>query len=253
MREKRVIPCLDIKDGLVVKGKRFKNLKPMGDPVRLAIKYMNEGADELVFLDISASCEKGKRNENWIKEVADKLSIPFIVGGGVDSVERASCIVALGASKISINTKALDDPNIIKKCALLLGSRAVVLAIDAKATKEGTWEVYAKGGTLPAGKDVIEWAKEGCNLGAGEILLTSIDRDGTDSGYDLKLIEAVREAVDVPIIASGGAGSLTHFIEALKAGADAVLAASVFHLGIYSITQVKKALEKEGFPVRKTW
>jgi len=129
----------------------------------------------------------------------------------------------------------------------------VVLAIDAKATKKGTWEVYAKGGTLPAGKDVIEWAKEGCNLGAGEILLTSIDRDGTDSGYDLKLIEAVREAVDVPIIASGGAGSLTHFIEALKAGADAVLAASVFHLGIYSITQVKKALEKEGFPVRKTW
>lgn len=253
MREKRVIPCLDIKDGLVVKGKRFQNLKPLGDPVKLAVKYMNEGADELVFLDISASWEKGKTNENWIKEVADKLSIPFIVGGGVDSAERASSIAALGASKISINTKALEDPKVIKKCALLLGNRAVVLAIDAKATKKGKWEVYAKGGTLPTGKDVIEWAKEGCSLGAGEILLTSIDRDGTDSGYDTKLIEAVREAVDVPLIASGGAGSLTHFIEALTAGADAVLAASVFHFGVYSIAQVKKALEKEGFPVRKTW
>ena len=218
MKKSDTLP--DIKDGLA-KGQALSKSKTLGDPVKLAVKYMNEGADELVF-DISASWEKGKRTK-IDKEVADKLSIPFIAGGGVDSAERASSIAALGASKISINTKALEDPNVIKKCALLLGNRAVVLAIDAKATKKGKWEVYAKGGTLPTGKDVIEWAKEGCSLGAGEILLTSIDRDGTDSGYDLKLIEAVREAVDVPLIASGGAGSLTHFIEALTAGADAVL------------------------------
>jgi len=174
-------------------------------------------------------------------------------GGGIGSPEEARDIVALGADKISINTKAISDPDLIKRCALLLGSQAVVLAIDAKATKDGKWEVYAKGGTVPTGKDAVEWARQGCSLGAGEILLTSIDRDGTDLGYDLNLIEAIRQAVDVPIIASGGAGKLHHFAEAIRAGADAVLAASVFHFGIYSISQVKEAIETEGFPVRKVW
>ncbi|SIN63997.1 imidazole glycerol phosphate synthase subunit hisF [Acetomicrobium flavidum] len=253
MLKKRVIPCLDVKGGSVVKGVQFENLKYLGDPAEAAEMYMNGGADELVFLDISASEEGRRTRKEWVHAVADKLFVPFTVGGGIGSPEEARDIVALGADKISINTKAISDPDLIKRCALLLGSQAVVLAIDAKATKDGKWEVYAKGGTVPTGKDAVEWARQGCSLGAGEILLTSIDRDGTDLGYDLNLIEAIRQAVDVPIIASGGAGSLHHFAEAIRAGADAVLAASVFHFGIYSISQVKEAIEKEGFPVRKVW
>jgi len=253
MLKKRVIPCLDVKGGSVVKGVQFENLKYLGDPAEAAEMYMNGGADELVFLDISASEEGRRTRKEWVHAVADKLFVPFTVGGGIGSPEEARDIVALGADKISINTKAISDPDLIKRCALLLGSQAVVLAIDAKATKDGKWEVYAKGGTVPTGKDAVEWAIQGCSLGAGEILLTSIDRDGTDLGYDLNLIEAIRQAVDVPIIASGGAGSLHHFAEAIRAGADAVLAASVFHFGIYSISQVKEAIEKEGFPVRKVW
>ena len=253
MLKKRVIPCLDVKDGSVVKGVQFENLKYLGDPAEAAEMYMNGGADELVFLDISASEEGRRTRKEWVHAVADKLFVPFTVGGGIGSPEEARDIVALGADKISINTKAISDPDLIKRCALLLGSQAVVLAIDAKATKDGKWEVYAKGGTVPTGKDAVEWARQGCSLGAGEILLTSIDRDGTDLGYDLNLIEAIRQAVDVPIIASGGAGRLHHFAEAIRAGADAVLAASVFHFGIYSISQVKEAIEKEGFPVRKVW
>jgi len=253
MLKKRVIPCLDVKGGSVVKGVQFENLKYLGDPAEAAEMYMNGGADELVFLDISASEEGRRTRKEWVHAVADKLFVPFTVGGGIGSPEEARDIVALGADKISINTKAISDPDLIKRCALLLGSQAVVLAIDAKATKDGKWEVYAKGGTVPTGKDAVEWARQGCSLGAGEILLTSIDRDGTDLGYDLNLIEAIRQAVDVPIIASGGAGKLHHFAEAIRAGADAVLAASVFHFGIYSISQVKEAIEKEGFPVRKVW
>ena len=253
MLKKRVIPCLDVKNGSVVKGVQFENLKYLGDPAEAAERYMNGGADELVFLDVSASEEGRRTRKEWVHAVADKLFVPFTVGGGIGSPEEARDIVALGADKISINTKAISDPDLIKRCALLLGSQAVVLAIDAKATKDGKWEVYAKGGTVPTGKDAVEWARQGCSLGAGEILLTSIDRDGTDLGYDLNLIEAIRQAVDVPIIASGGAGRLHHFAEAIRAGADAVLAASVFHFGIYSISQVKEAIEKEGFPVRKVW
>jgi len=253
MLKKRVIPCLDVKDGSVVKGVRFENLRYLGDPAETAEKYMNDGADELVFLDISASEEGRHTKKEWVHAVADKLFVPFTVGGGIGSPQEARDIVALGADKISINTKALSDPDLIKKCALLLGSQAVVLAIDAKKTDKGRWEVYAKGGTVPTGKDAVEWARQGCKLGAGEILLTSIDRDGTDLGYDVCLIEAIRQAVDVPITASGGAGKLPHFAEAIKAGADAVLAASIFHFNIYSISQVKEAIEKEGFPVRKVW
>jgi len=184
--------------------------------------------------------------------VADKLFVPFTVGGGIGSPEEARDIVALGADKISINTKAISDPDLIKRCALLLGSQAVVLAIDAKATKDGKWEVYAKGGTVLRAKTRLNGQDRAAASGRRDTL-TSIDRDGTDLGYDLNLIEAIRQAVDVPIIASGGAGRLHHFAEAIRAGADAVLAASVFHFGIYSISQVKEAIEKEGFPVRKVW
>jgi cyclase len=253
MLKKRVIPCLDVKGGRVVKGVRFQNLRQLDEPASLAEKYMEEGADELVFLDISASSERRTTQMEWVRAVADKIFIPFTVGGGIDSVKTAKEIISLGADKISLNTRALEDPNLIKECALLLGSQAVVLAVDAKMTSKGRWEAYAGGGTVPTGRDAIEWIKEGCSLGAGEVLLTSIDRDGTDSGYDLKLIEAARNAVSVPIIASGGAGRLEHFVEALKAGADAVLAASVFHFGIYSIAEAKDALAEAGFPVRRTW
>jgi cyclase len=253
MLKKRVIPCLDVKGGRVVKGVRFQNLRQLDEPASLAEKYMEEGADELVFLDISASSERRTTQMEWVRAVADKIFIPFTVGGGIDSVQTAKEIISLGADKISLNTRALEDPNLIRECALLLGSQAVVLAVDAKMTSEGRWEAYAGGGTVPTGRDAIEWIEKGCSLGAGEVLLTSIDRDGTDSGYDLKLIEAARNAVSVPIIASGGAGRLEHFVEALKAGADAVLAASVFHFGIYSIAEAKDALAEAGFPVRRTW
>jgi cyclase len=253
MLKKRVIPCLDVKGGRVVKGVRFQNLRQLDEPAGLAEKYMEEGADELVFLDISASNERRTTQMEWVRTVADKIFIPFTVGGGIDSVKTAKEIISLGADKISLNTRALEDPNLIKKCALLLGNQAVVLAVDAKMTGEGRWEAYAGGGTVPTGRDAIEWIEEGCSLGAGEVLLTSIDRDGTDSGYDLKLIEAARNAVNVPIIASGGAGKPEHFVEAMKAGADAVLAASVFHFGIYNIAEAKDALAEAGFPVRRTW
>lgn len=253
MLKKRVIPCLDVKGGCVVKGVRFQNLRQLDEPASLAEKYMEEGADELVFLDISASNERRTTQMEWVRAVADRIFIPFTVGGGIDSVKTAKEIISLGADKISLNTRALEDPNLIRECALLLGSQAVVLAVDAKMTGEGRWEAYAGGGIVPTGRDAIEWIEEGCSLGAGEVLLTSIDRDGTDSGYDLKLIEAARNAVSVPIIASGGAGKLQHFVEALKAGADAVLAASVFHLCVYNIAEAKDALAEAGFPVRRTW
>ncbi|SDX66642.1 imidazole glycerol phosphate synthase subunit hisF [Acetomicrobium thermoterrenum DSM 13490] len=253
MLKKRVIPCLDVKGGCVVKGVRFQNLRQLDEPASLAEKYMEEGADELVFLDISASSERRTTQMEWVRAVADRIFIPFTVGGGIDSVKTAKEIISLGADKISLNTRALEDPNLIRECALLLGSQAVVLAVDAKMTGEGRWEAYAGGGIVPTGRDAIEWIEEGCSLGAGEVLLTSIDRDGTDSGYDLKLIEAARNAVSVPIIASGGAGKLQHFVEALKAGADAVLAASVFHLCVYNIAEAKDALAEAGFPVRRTW
>lgn len=253
MLKKRVIPCLDVKGGRVVKGVRFQNLRQLDEPASLAEKYMEEGADELVFLDISASSERRTTQMEWVRAVADRIFIPFTVGGGIDSVKTAKEIISLGADKISLNTRALEDPNLIRECALLLGSQAVVLAVDAKMTGEGRWEAYAGGGIVPTGRDAIEWIEEGCSLGAGEVLLTSIDRDGTDSGYDLKLIEAARNAVSVPIIASGGAGKLQHFVEALKAGADAVLAASVFHLCVYNIAEAKDALAEAGFPVRRTW
>jgi len=250
MLMRRIIPCLDVKDGRVVKGIHFKSLRDAGDPAELASIYMDEGADELTFLDISASLEGVRTRHQWVQSVAERLFVPFTVGGGISSADEARELIALGADKISINTKAVAEPELITQCARLLGSQAVVVAIDAKRRPSGGWEVYVKGGTEPTGLDVVAWAAAAVSKGCGEILLTSMDRDGTTAGYDCELLEAVCSTVEVPVIASGGAGEIVHFAEALRAGASAVLAASVFHFGKFSIRQVKEALAKEGFPMR---
>ncbi|MDI3499592.1 MAG: imidazole glycerol-phosphate synthase subunit HisF [Synergistaceae bacterium] len=250
MLMRRIIPCLDVKDGRVVKGIHFKSLRDAGDPAELASIYMDEGADELTFLDISASLEGVRTRHQWVQSVAERLFVPFTVGGGISSADEARELIALGADKISINTKAVAEPELITKCARLLGSQAVVVAIDAKRRPSGGWEVYVKGGTEPTGLDVVAWASAAVSKGCGEILLTSMDRDGTTAGYDCELLEAVCSTVEVPVIASGGAGEIAHFAEALRAGASAVLAASVFHFGKFSIRQVKEALAKDGFPMR---
>lgn len=250
MLMRRIIPCLDVKDGRVVKGIHFKSLRDAGDPAELASIYMDEGADELTFLDISASLEGVRTRHQWVQSVAERLFVPFTVGGGISSADEARELIALGADKISINTKAVAEPELITKCARLLGSQAVVVAIDAKRRPSGGWEVYVKGGTEPTGLDVVTWAAAAVSKGCGEILLTSMDRDGTTAGYDCELLEAVCSTVEVPVIASGGAGEIAHFAEALRAGASAVLAASVFHFGKFSIRQVKEALVKEGFSMR---
>jgi cyclase len=235
MLMRRIIPCLDVKDGRVVKGIHFKSLRDAGDPAELASIYMDEGADELTFLDISASLEGVRTRHQWVQSVAERLFVPFTVGGGISSADEARELIALGADKISINTKAVAEPELITKCARLLGSQAVVVAIDAKRRPSGGWEVYVKGGTEPTGLDVVAWASAAVSKGCGEILLTSMDRDGTTAGYDCELLEAVCSTVEVPVIASGGAGEIAHFAEALRAGASAVLAASVFHFGKFSI------------------
>lgn len=250
MLMKRIIPCLDIKEGRVVKGIQFLNLRDAGDPAELARTYMNEGADELVFLDISASAERRRTMPDWIRSVADQLFIPFTVGGGISEPEQAREIVALGADKVSLNTAAVRNPRLIMECARTLGRQAVVLAIDARQTAEGHWEVLVEGGRTPTGLDAVEWAREGFRLGCGEILLTSMDRDGTNEGYDLDLVRRVSEAVSVPLIASGGAGSAEHMRLAFEAGADAALAASIFHYGVLGIGQVKSELAKAGVSVR---
>lgn len=247
---KRIIPCLDIRGGRVVKGIRFLDLKDAGDPAELAATYMKEGADELVFLDISASAERRKTMREWVRSVADQLFIPFTVGGGISEASEAREIVALGADKVSLNTSAVRKPALIEECARTLGRQAVVLAIDARKTSHGHWEVFIEGGKTGTGLEVVDWAREGARLGCGEILLTSMDRDGTKDGYDLELLRAVSEAVPVPLVASGGAGSAEHMLQAFEAGADAALAASIFHYGIIGIRQVKSALLKAGIPVR---
>lgn len=250
MLMKRIIPCLDIKEGRVVKGIRFLNLRDAGDPAELARTYMNEGADELVFLDISASAERRRTMPDWVRSVADQLFIPFTVGGGISEPGQAREIVALGADKVSLNTAAVRNPDLIKECARTLGRQAVVLAIDARQTTEGHWEVLVEGGRTPTGLDAVDWARKGFLLGCGEILLTSMDRDGTNEGYDLELIRKVTDAVSVPLIASGGAGSAEDMKMAFEAGADAALAASIFHYGVLGIGQVKSDLAKAGVPVR---
>ncbi|MFT7791548.1 UNVERIFIED_CONTAM: imidazole glycerol phosphate synthase subunit HisF [Escherichia coli] len=252
MLTKRIIPCLDVKDGRVVKGIQFVQLRDAGDPVELARYYDEQGADELVFLDISASHEGRKTMVEVVKEVASQLAIPFTVGGGIHSLEDMKKILRAGADKVSLNTAAVLNPLLIEEGANFFGSQCIVVAIDAKYDIElSTWRVYTHGGRNPVDKDVITWAKEVVALGAGEILLTSMDSDGEKSGFNLALTKAVSEAVSVPVIASGGAGNAEHFEEAFKEGmADAALAASIFHYKETSVHEVKEYLKEKGVLVR---
>lgn len=251
MLAKRIIPCLDVKEGRVVKGTEFVNLKDAGDPVELAKRYNEQGADELVFLDITASHEKRDIMEAVVRKTAEQVFIPFTVGGGIRTVDDVRAMLNAGADKVSINTAAVENPDLITEGAKKFGSQCIVLAIDAKR-KGKSWEVYTYGGRKPTGMDAIDWAKEGAKLGAGEILLTSMDRDGTKKGFDLELTRKISEAVNIPVIASGGVGTLKDFEEAFKAGkADAALAASIFHYGESSVGKVKEYLKKQGVCVRK--
>ncbi len=247
----RVIPCLDVTGGRVVKGVEFVNLRDAGDPVEMAAVYNREGADELVFLDITASSDSRNTMIDVVRRTADQLFIPLTVGGGIRSVEDIRGLLSAGADKISINTAALARPELISEGADIFGTQCITVAIDARRTEVGAWEVFTHGGRRSTGIDVVEWAARVAELGAGEILLTSMDRDGTLAGYDLPLLEAVSAAVNIPVIASGGAGTLPHFAEALQPGrADAVFAASVFHFGTMRIVEVKQYLHDQGLPVR---
>ncbi|GHH97537.1 imidazole glycerol phosphate synthase subunit HisF [Neobacillus kokaensis] len=249
---KRIIPCLDVKDGRVVKGIQFVQLRDAGDPVELARVYDEQGADELVFLDISASVEGRKTMVEVVKAVASELAIPFTVGGGINSLEDMKKILRAGADKVSLNTAAVQNPTLIKEGADFFGSQCIVVAIDAKFDPAvNTWRVYTHGGRKPTDKLVIDWAKEAMELGAGEILLTSMDSDGEKNGFDLNLTRAVSEAVTIPVIASGGAGNAEHFAEAFEKGkADAALAASIFHYKETSVQEVKGYLHEKGVTVR---
>jgi len=250
MLAKRIIPCLDVTEGRVVKGTKFVNLKDAGDPVALAAYYDSEGADELVFLDITASSDKRYIMLDVVKKTAEKIYIPFTVGGGIKDVETMRRILACGADKVSVNTAAVADPNLVKQAAEKFGSQCVVVAIDAKKGKTG-WEVYTHGGRTPTGIDAVEWAKKAEALGAGEILLTSMDRDGTKIGYDLELTKAIADAVKVPVIASGGAGTLEHIYEAfIKGKADAALLASLLHYRELTVKEIKEYLADKGITVR---
>ena len=250
MLTKRIIPCLDVKNGQVVKGKNFVNLKYAGNPVKLAREYYSEGADELVFLDITASYEKRKTMIDLVEKVAKQIFIPFTVGGGISTIEDIRNLLKAGADKISINTAAINNPDLIKEAAEKFGSQCIVVAIDAKKIKN-KWKVFVNGGRESTGLDAIEWAKKVESLGAGEILLTSMNKDGTKEGYDLELTRKISESVNIPIIASGGAGSLESITEVFNEGkADAALAASIFHYKKYSINQVKKYLKNNGVEVR---
>lgn len=253
MYAKRIIPCLDIKDGRVVKGINFVSLRDAGDPVEVAAAYSDAGADEVVFLDITASNEQRETVTALAARVAEQLSIPFTVGGGIRTVEDFRAVLLAGADKVSINSAAIDRPELIAEAAEKFGSQCVVVAIDAKRREDGGFDVYKHGGRLNVGLDAVEWAKRAVALGAGEILLTSMDGDGTKAGYDLALTRAVSEAVSVPVIASGGAGTMEHFAQALtEGGADAALAASLFHYHEIDIADLKEYLREQGIPVRPT-
>ena len=256
MLAKRIIPCLDVHNGRVVKGVNFVNLRDAGDPVAQAQVYDAAGADELVFLDITATHEARQTVMSMARAVADQVFIPFTVGGGIRSVDDMRAILRAGADKISINSAAVRNPDLIRQGAEAFGSQAIVVAIDAKRVSEppaeaARWEVYASGGRTPTGIDAVEWAQRCAALGAGEILLTSMDRDGTQNGYDLLLTRAISDAVNIPVIASGGAGALAHFADAFTSGgADAALAASLFHYQQLTIAEVKDYLLAQGIPVR---
>ena len=250
MNAKRIIPCLDVKDGRVVKGINFMQLIDAGDPVDNAMQYEREGADEITFLDITATVNNNNTVADMVRRVAEKVFIPLTVGGGIRSLDDAKNILRSGADKISINSAAILRPELISECADSLGSQCVVVAIDAKRTG-GSWNVYYGGGRTDSGLDAIEWAIKACNMGAGEILLTSIDCDGTKNGYDLELTRKISDAVKVPVIASGGAGKKEHFYEAFTAGgADAALAASLFHYKELNIGELKGYLKNKGVPMR---
>jgi cyclase len=255
---KRVIPCLDVRDGRVVKGVNFVELRDAGDPVELAARYDAEGADELVFLDITASHERREIIRDLAARCAEEVFIPFTIGGGLSSVDDVRLILAAGADKVTMNTAAVQDPELVRRCAERFGAQCVVVAIDAKRVagsgdggRPSAWEVYVHGGRTPTGIDALAWAVRAAELGAGEFMLTSMDRDGTLDGYDLELTRAVARAVDIPVIASGGVGTLDHLADGLTIGeADAVLAASIFHFGTYSIAETKEYLTARGIPVR---
>ena len=248
---KRIIPCLDIADGRVVKGINFVNLRDAGDPVEVARRYDEQGADEIAFLDIRASVEKRALLYGMIERVADQVFIPLTVGGGVNSVDDIRALLNAGADKVSINTAAILTPELIDEAAGRYGAQCIVAAIDAKKCAVDAWQVYIHGGRTPTGIDVVQWATEVCERGAGEILLTSMDRDGVRGGFDLKLTRAVVGAVDVPVIASGGVGSLAHLVEGIvEGGADAVLAASIFHFGEHTVGAAKAAMRAAGIEIR---
>lgn len=252
MYAKRIIPCLDLKNGRVVKGTNFVGLRDAGDPVEAAIEYDRQGADELVLLDITASSDARNIMVDIVTRVAESIFIPFTVGGGIRTVDDFTRILRAGADKVSVNSAALRDPEIIREAAYKFGSQCVVVAMDAKRRPTGGWTLYLNGGRVDTGRDAVEWAKEVERLGAGEILLTSMDCDGTKAGYDLELTRAISESVSIPVIASGGAGTMEHFYDAFTLGkADAVLAASLFHFREITIPDLKEYLAGKGIPIRR--
>lgn len=251
MLDKRIIPCLDVRDGKVVKGINFVGIKEVGDPVECAEMYNLQGADEIVFLDITATHEHRKTMVDVVRETAKKVFVPLTVGGGISSIEDFSKLLRAGADKVSVNSAALKNPSLISEAADKFGSQCVVVAIDAKRTEDGSWHAFVHGGRKDTGVDAVAWAKQACELGAGEILLTSMDTDGTKNGFDLELLNAVTAAVRVPVIASGGCGTLEHFAEVFeKTDADAALAASLFHYRELTVGQVKEYLHSKNIPVR---
>jgi len=252
MLTKRIIPCLDVTDGRVVKGTKFLELRDAGDPVECAVAYNNQGADELVFLDITASSDNRATMAHVVEETARKCLMPLTVGGGIRTVEDMRAMLLAGADKVGVNTAAVNRPDLVNEGASAFGSQCIVVAIDAKRNPEsGSWSVYTHGGRTPTGLDAIAWAREVCARGAGEILLTSMDADGTKAGYDIALNAAVSDAVTIPVIASGGAGTIDHMVDVLREGkADAVLAASIFHFGEFTVGDVKQYLAGRGIPVR---
>jgi cyclase len=247
---KRIIPCMDVDAGRVVKGTRFIDIRDAGDPVELAAHYDATGADELIFLDITATSDKRATVVELARRAADEVFVPFTIGGGVREVADAQAVLDAGADKVAVNSAAVARPELVSEMAGVFGAQCVVLAIDAKRRGDGGFEVFVAGGRTPTGLDAVAWAREGVSRGAGEIMLTSMDRDGTKDGYDLSLVRAISSAVDVPVIASGGAGEPAHLVEGLSAGADAALCASIFHYGEYTIPEVRAALVAAGVPMR---
>jgi cyclase len=248
---RRVIPCLDVDKGRVVKGTNFVDIRDAGDPVELAARYEAEGGDEIVFLDITASHEKRDTIVDLARRTAHDVFVPFTIGGGIRSVADAQAVLDAGADKVSVNSSAVKRPELLGELAAQFGAQCVVLAIDARREADGSYQVYTAGGRTPEGIDAIAWARDGVERGAGEILLTSMDRDGTEDGYELNLTRAVSDAVDVPVIASGGAGNLDHLVDAVEeAHADAVLCASIFHYGQYTVGEAKRHMRDAGIPVR---